>query len=334
MPATLADIRNKVRRLTRTPSVNQMSDDQINTYINDFILYDMPEHLRLFALKTTITWYTQPNKDTYATDDSLGGGDPLFDFDNLYITTDAPIYINGYESGYFQDRTAFFRLFPFVNFNQKVGIGDGSTVIYSGTFSNVPILPNYVFFSSIDADNLGIRIKDIPDTLNGNSGTLHDVDDNTNVGTINYLTGDWAITFNIAPANSQNITAMTVPYNPQRPVSLLYYDNTFTVRPIPDKSYPVQMEVFARPLPLLDNGETPKLEQWWQYIAYGAAKKLLEDRMDMETIQMIMPEFDKQERLVLRRTIVQKATQRAPTIYQGQLLNGPYWNNNFPGGGN
>lgn len=333
MPATLADIRNKVRRLTRTVSQNQMSDVQINTYINDFILYDMPEHLRLFALKTTLTWYTEPNKDTYITTTEQDPDDPLYNFDNLYITTDAPIYINGYEGGYYQDRTQFFRLFPFVNFNQKVGIGDNATTVYSGTLNNVPIMMNNVFFSSIDSNNFGIRIKDVPNIINNNSGFLVDVDTNTNVGFINYLTGQWSITFIIPPGNQQDITSMTVPYQPQRPLGLLYYDDVFTVRPIPDKPYPIQMEVFIRPLPLLENGDVPKLEQWWQYIAYGAAKKLLEDRMDMDTVQMILPEFDKQERLVLRRTLVQKATQRSPTIYQGQLLNGPYWNSNFPGGG-
>lgn len=333
MPATLEGIRNKVRRLTRTVSVNQMSDDQIDEYINDFLLYDMPERLRLFALKTTLTWYTEPYNDTYITTTDQDVDDPLYNFDNLYITTDAPIYINGYEGGYYQDRTQFFRLFPFINFNQKVGIGNGATTVYSGTLSNIPIMKNNVFFSSIDATDFGIRIKDVPSTLLNFTGSLVDVDSNTSVGQINYLTGIWNITFPIAPGSQQDITAMTVPYQAQRPVGLLYYDDTFTIRPIPDKPYPVQMEVFIRPLPLLENGQFPKLEQWWQYIAYGAAKKLLEDRMDMDTIQMIMPEFDMQERLVLRRTLVQKATQRAPTIYQGQLLNGPYWNSNFPGGG-
>lgn len=329
---TLSDIRTKIRRLTRTPSVNQMSDADIDVYINTFLLYDMPEHLRLFSMKTTITWYTQPNVDTYQTDITPDPNDPLYNFDNLYITTDKPIYINGYEGAFFQDRTQYFRLFPFVNFNNNAAVGDGTTTSYSGTLINIPVMENNVFFSSIDANNFGIRVKDVPSTVNNNSGALVDIDEDDIIGAINYLTGEWDLTFNIPPANQENIITMTVPYNAQRPIAMLYYDNQFTVRPIPDQSYPVNMEVYIRPTTLIADGDMPQLEQWWQYIAYGGAKKVLEDRMDMETIQMIMPEFQKQEMLVQRRTLVQLATQRASTIYQNQLNGGPYWSTNFPGG--
>jgi uncharacterized HAD superfamily protein len=59
----------------------------------------------------------------------------------------------------------------------------------------------------------------------------------------------------------------------------------------------------------------PQLEQWWQYIAYGTAKKIFEDRMDLDSVQQIMPEFKQQERLVLRTTLTQQANERTVTIY-------------------
>jgi len=55
----------------------------------------------------------------------------------------------------------------------------------------------------------------------------------------------------------------------------------------------------------------PEISEWWQYIAYGAAKKVFEDRMDLESVQLIEPEFREQETLVLRRTIVQQSNKRA-----------------------
>ena len=76
--------------------------------------------------------------------------------------------------------------------------------------------------------------------------------------------------------------------------------------------------MYRRPTELLLVGQSPELEQWWQYIAYGASKKVFEDRMDMQSVQMIMPEFNKQERLVLRRTIVQQTNERVATIYTEQ----------------
>jgi hypothetical protein len=48
--------------------------------------------------------------------------------------------------------------------------------------------------------------------------------------------------------------------------------------------------------------------------------------MDVESIAMIMPEFTMQERLVLRRTIVQQTKERVATVYTQQVDGG---NNNW-----
>ena len=73
---------------------------------------------------------------------------------------------------------------------------------------------------------------------------------------------------------------------------------------------------------LLTSGQSPQLEEWWQYIAYGSAKKIFEDRLDMESVQMIVPEYRKQETLCLRRTIVQYTNERTATIYTEQAGGG------------
>jgi len=103
------------------------------------------------------------------------------------------------------------------------------------------------------------------------------------------------------------------------------------VRPVPIQVYRIQIEVYQRPVALLSAGQDPELEEYWQYIAYGAAKKVLEDRLDMDSVQMIMPEFKKQESLVQRRTIVQYTNERTGTIYteSGGLGNGGFgWGGN------
>jgi len=58
--STLEQIRIKVRRLTRSPSTSQITDASINDYINTFILYDFPEHLKTSYLRKTFTFYTEP----------------------------------------------------------------------------------------------------------------------------------------------------------------------------------------------------------------------------------------------------------------------------------
>ena len=65
--STLTAIRIKIRRLTRSPSQALITDAQIDDYINTFVLYDFPESLRLSTFRTMLTFYTQPNIDTYET---------------------------------------------------------------------------------------------------------------------------------------------------------------------------------------------------------------------------------------------------------------------------
>ena len=90
--STLTAIRIKIRRLTRSPSQALITDAQIDDYINTFVLYDFPESLRLFTFRTTLTFYTQPNIDTYETD-TVDATAPLYNFKNKYITVHQPIFI-------------------------------------------------------------------------------------------------------------------------------------------------------------------------------------------------------------------------------------------------
>jgi len=108
---------------------------------------------------------------------------------------------------------------------------------------------------------------------------------------------------------------------------MLYFEDKFILRPIPDMAYKVELEAYLRPTELLTTASMPELSQWWQYIAYGAAKKVFEDRMDMESIQLIMPEFKNQERLINRKTIVQQSNERTATIFteQGNTITGGGW---------
>lgn len=331
--STLAAIRTKVRRLTRSPSTAQISDSTIDEYVSTFFLYDFPEHLRLFSLRETFSFYTQPNIDTYETTTAVST-DPLFNFKNKYITVHTPIYIEGYESYFSMDRTSFFRIYPIVAQEQQINqTGDGVTTLFTGTLPNTPVLPGTILFSAITAANVAMTyIDNFQSSILGNLVIPNQTA--PVAGTINYVTGAYSITFSSAPAMGQNITCETFSYQPSRPNALLYFDDKFVVRPVPDKAYKIQMEVYKRPITLgNDPTLSPELEQWWQYIAYGAAKKIFEDRMDLESVQLILPEYKKQEMLVQRRTIVQQTEQRSATIYTDNTA-GAYGSGWFNGGGN
>jgi len=316
---TLGAIRTKIRRITRSPSINQITDAQIDEYVNTFIQYDFPEHLRLGRLLTTLTWYTQPFIDTYAT--TAVAGDPLNNFENINLTVHPPIYVAGFEAYFTQNRNQFFRMYPFANSIASIGVtGDGITKVFNGTLSPIPVLRSNVVFSAIDANNVGMRLSD--------DGVGNIVGDGN--GAINYITGVYNINFNNPPAAGSAINSETVPYVAARPLAVLYFNNRFTVRPVPDQVYPINMEVYVRATDLGNVvGAIPELEEWWQYIAISASKKILEDRMDMESVQMIMPMLKEQEKLILRRTLVQQSNERVATIYtEVESLNNGW----FPGG--
>ncbi len=346
--STLSKIKTKIRRLTASLSTAQLSDDDLNQYINTFVLYDFPEHLRLFNLKTTLTFFTQPFIDQYATTTTTVT-DPLYNFKNKYITVNPPIYIGGNQALWTQNKDQFFGMYPLTNSIQSIGTaGNGVAVTFTGTINtNQPnavssgqgglILRNNVLFSSIGANGISLALIDYPsDTLPlvgylGVPGVSADI--TTNNGTINYQTGVFTITFPSAPQAGAVIDSQVILLQPSIPQAVMFYDTTFTMRPVPDQAYRVTIEAFIRPTGLLDDAQQPELAEYWQYIAYGAAKKVFEDRRDIENVQKIMPEFKTQEMLINRRTIVQQTNQRTSTIYTEQTgASGTLGGGQFSGG--
>jgi hypothetical protein len=315
--STLTAIQTKVRRITRSPSEAQLSDPDLNQYINTAVLYDFPETLRLFNLRKTLTFYTQPNVAEYSS--TTNPDDPLYDFTNRYITIHPPVYVAGIQIQLSQSEQEFFGYWPKNAFITTIGIGDNIETLFSGNITNIPVLRNLVNITYIDALGNGIVLYDIPDAGTTITGKLFLVGEPVNIldpyGTINYVTGAFTLDLFTPPAQNVPIRSQSYSYVAARPNIMLFYDGKFQFRPVPDQSYKVTMEVYAQPAALLAAGNVPELSEWWQYISYLAAKKIFEDRMDMESVQLIMPELKNQERLILRRTLVQQSNERASTIF-------------------
>lgn len=332
--ATLADIMTKVRRITRTPSSSQMTDSTLVEYINAFLLNDVPETLRLFTYKTTMSFYTQPYVNKYATN-TVRSEDALYDFKNAYITTDIPVYIDGRKAYFTQSREDFFNMYPHIIQKTKIGTGDGVTTAFAGTLTSKPVLQNEVSFTSYDANNEQLVLTDIPEigAITGLPTVLGDLvypNSTASLGTINYKTGVYSFNFINPPDNGASVYSHTKPYTEGRPDTVLYFNNTFFIWPVPDGTYKITMDVYIKPTEFDedDTAARPILDQHWQYIALGASKKIFEDRMDTESLQKIMPLLQEQEDLVGRRTLVQKAKERTATIYTGHLSSYDWgWNN-------
>lgn len=354
--STLQAIRTKVRRLTRSLSENQLSTTDLDNYINTFVMYDFPEQIRTFNLRTTFTFWCNAYQDVYKTDTSVTpvpnddyANQSLYNFQNMYISVHPPVYVAGFQSFFTQSPQQFWGIYPFVNSIASTGFtGDDATVAFTGYVTsnqaillpgqtqNIVLQKNNVLFSSVDLNGNGLSMIDTPisNTL-GNLGapgvgpTSTVVQDVNNY--INYLTGQYVVTFATAPGDGKAINSQTVNLSPSRPQAVMYYANEFTLRPIPDQPYPIEIEVYQRPTAMLDAGGYPELEEYFQLISYGAARKVFQDRMDIESVQLIEPEFREQMNLCLRRTLVQYANERTATIYTETTNNSGGWGNSWGG---
>ena len=354
---TLATIQNKVRRITGRPSSSQITDAQINDYINTFYIYDMPEHLRLESLRVNYQFITTANI-------------PVYDFPKeYYLTNMPPCYIAGYQTFISQERQNFFRINSQLNYmQQSVATGNGTAGPYAGTLINTPIVPG--FKRNPPGAYTGLTTDTLPKNINWNvlvsgegapgaggiaptytliddgMGNLVSVDDPNGIGvgytilgSINYITGAVAgISFvdsTMAPAvipAGNPINVQYIPYVASRPQTICFFQDQFLVYPIPDQAYTVSFEAYMYPTALMAQTDSPQLREWWQLLAFGAAQKIFEDNADFENMAKFRPLLDEQMRLVLRRTQQQYTSERTSTIYCEQTGYNQFpFNNGYTG---
>jgi len=134
-------------------------------------------------------------------------------------------------------------------------------------------------------------------------------------GTVNYVTTSITVTFPVAPANGTMINVWAATYQVGRPYNLLFWNNELTIRPVPDNVYLCEVEVYQTPSQFMQVTNHPQLNQWSQYIAYGAAREILRERQDVEGVENLREGFERQEALVLERQAVEEIAQPNITIF-------------------
>lgn len=305
---TLAQIQKQVRRLTASPDEIQLSDANINQYIDTVYLYDFPAHLKLFDLTTVYTFYTEANEDRYFINipDLVQTQDNVQD---VYEGFGPPVFIAGTESYFYQDRSSFYRNFNLIQVSNNVGTGDNTAGDYTFTLAE-NLVKRYVNISAVDSNGDTQVMQD-----DGNGG-MENAQGSGGSGTIDYASGVVTFSFPTIISSGTTINAQYVPTILGIPRAVLFYQNYFTVRPVPDKAYRVELRANQRPSTLLaTTASQPDLKQWAQLIAYGAAVKISIDRQDMETVGNIMPFYQEQMSLANYRTANQLSKQRTNTIY-------------------
>lgn len=377
----LADVITYIRRIIKSPSDSEITDNLLIDYINRFWIMDVDARIQLFDLKTKYAFQTMPGVDQYNMplyDIQIQPGGQAIASMPVYQGFLAPAYIDGVEVAFQTQKQSFFRSFPnIVQYNNQVAFGNGGSnysfripltnnqfqspplplnppieailrghvditgIIATGNNQDPiqsttinPLIPSTsifpaVYITATNTDGSNIEATDSGQflTSNLNYGLLMTPGTapfgytplnggySTTLNTINYFTGEVNVTFaqNVPP--NANINVQCYYFQAGLPRSLLYYNNVITLRTVPDRQYLVELDCYLTPAAFLNTASALPFGYMAEYIARGAARKILSDTGDVEQFNFYEPFFREQEILVWKRSQRQFTSTRTQTIY-------------------
>ena len=203
-----------------------------------------------------------------------------------------------------------------------------NTSVYSG-----------VFFNALNSVGANVVVQDSGQFLTGNQGYGLLMNQqaapygcsplpggySATLNTVNYANGTATFSFpagTIIPLGN-DISASCYFYNQGIPRAILYYNNVITVRPPPNPNtaYLIELDAYLTPAAFLSTSNAVPFAYMSEYIARGAARKILSDTGDVEQFNFYEPLFKEQETLVWKRSQRQFTANRIPTIFStGQGL--------------
>ena len=335
---TVDYIRKKVRRLTTTSSESSLPTADIDQYINNFYLNDFPYGIKLDQMRSVYTFYTEPYRDRYPLDVNYSQG------------VRGPMYVDGIQGTIQKDRQQFYNIWPKFPTKLQPAAGDGVTQAFAFTVPG-PFISNAVTLGTVSTTGAPITISDdgqgnlyyrfpngvtsvpaanqnpgIPGMLNVNTGDPG-LTNSILVGTVNYVTGVFAFDLSgtgLIPAAGQYFTLWVSQYQTGRPYFLLFWNNELTIRPIPKLVHRIDVEIYLTPVQFMLSTDSPILNQWAKYLAYGASVDILFDRQDLDGVENLKPMLDKQEALVLERQATEEINTPNYTLFNSTQQNYGY----------
>jgi hypothetical protein len=359
-------LRYSIRKITGKYDTSQLPDTSvgeidisnpagIDDYINDFYLYDMPEHMRTLRLRDFYIFFTIPNCGTYSLPQNI-------------IQIYDPIYIDNYQFAWYQYPDTFYRIWPELNFiDRNLFTPNGSLSTFTFTLSQAPVQQGTVVIglqpnidgqpagaleTFVDEDQpipLDIPVQQYfvnPGNLIGNQG---------GTGTVDYLTGEVTITYASTPPDGTMSSCHYHPYVASRPRDILFWQQQLFLRPIPNDTYSVKVMAYQLPTTVISaatnatqrpafytdptttptssptpttvqiqgfsgnsgslNTDLPQFNEWWQLIVYGASLKIFAEDGDWDEHAQLKLRFEEQKLLAQRKTLKQLGSQRIQTPY-------------------
>jgi hypothetical protein len=227
----------------------------------------------------------------------------------------------------------------------------GTTLSNTGGVVNIPSTSIYpaIYITSVDTNDNSLVVSDsgqflqVSGTNMPNFGLLMNPGTapfgyttlnggySTTLNTINYLTGQGNVTFTAPPASGAPISAQAFLFQCGLPRGILFYNNTLILRSPPDQQYLVELDAYLSPAAFFNSPSAIPFGYMSEYIARGAARKILADTGDIEQFSFYEPLFKEQEMLVWKRSQRQFTAGRTQTIYSQGINQGQSGFNNLGG---
>lgn len=376
----LSDIVTYTRRIIKSPSNTQITDNLIVDYINRFWLMDVDARMQLFDLKTKYQFQTIPGIDQYNM--------PLYEAQTSTLQSEIasfpvyqgfmmPCYANGIKIPFYTERSAFYNIWPdYLQPLQDVVTADGITQTFQFSVPFFPAVPGHLDITGIMAYiNDGNSYQDpifatsfplngtgniaLPTTsfypgvyitytnANGSNTVISDsglflsssTDSNlygllmesgpapfgnsplssnsysSTQNTVNYETGVVNVTLPTIPAAGTQIQVQCYFYQQGLPRAVLFYNNCLKIRNPPNTQYLMELDAYLTPTAFLNSSFAIPFAYMAEYLARGAARKILSDTGDVEQFNFYEPLFIEQERLVWKRSQRQMTATRTETIF-------------------
>lgn len=265
-----------------------------------------------------------------------------------------PLYVQALNNSFEGNGTAGPYALTLPNFPALTGYTDITGVIASGSttdpivaaapsaaVSKTSIFPS-VYITTQDANQNLIQVNDTGQFFNqaAPSGNMQlglltgNVAGgwSTTLNTINYTNGQMNVTFSSSIPSGTPINLQCFFFQQGIPRAILFYNNCVSIMPPPDTNYQIELNAYLSPAAFLSTSTAIPFAYMSEYIARGAARKILSDTGDVEQFQFYEPLFKEQRDLVWKRSQRINTSQRTGTIFSEYSSQSP--SNNYAGGGN
>jgi hypothetical protein len=350
---TLANAITKTRKLTGSTNSFQTTDSYIVQQMHSFYSYDLPAKFRSLKLKDIYTFTTNVGQDVYPFNSELyvTVNQPCYCAKReIRLFTDPwSFYGVNYNwqlftnfasgdgtTGPYSGFTTASPLVPSAN-------NDPGPQISPNLFFPQSRVQNVLITANVVGANGVGQTQNVTDDGQGNLIQIFQTSNNTSQeyawtyyrqyasstptipgnATINYQSGE--ITGLVFAQAIPEGTPIQIQYNPKTlsiPLSIMFYQNQFTLAPVPDQGYTVELTCYRQPIQALlasDMSGNPELSEWWEILSVGASKKIFEERLDSDGVIFIDKMLKERYDVIETRTYAQIGQQRITTIYTDQL---------------